>query len=154
MSAVLTQTVRAKLAPLIRLLSSPVDGERLAAVGGLGRVLRGAGLTFHELAHAIERPQEVAAPRAQASSEPRRAKPRRPARADAPQGVALSPARRRVLLVSFRLLVRDASATLTAWEFEFAEAILRNLEGERPCLSVKQLEVAERIINREQGWRS
>lgn len=153
MSAVLTQTVRAKLAPLIRLLSSPVDGERLAAVGGLGRILRGAGLTFHELAHAIERPQEAAAPRAQASSEPRRAKPRRSARAGASRGAALSPARRQTLIVALRLLLRDARSVLTAWETEFTEAILRTLESERPSLSDKQLEILEKILHREQGRR-
>jgi len=140
MSAVLPQMVRAKVAPLIRLLSSSIEGERLAAVGGIGRVLKGAGLGFHELAHAIEQPQEP--------------KPRRSARAGAPRGGALSPARRQALLVALRLLLRDASATLTAWESDFAVAIVRQMESARPSISARQLEIVERIIHREQGWRS
>jgi hypothetical protein len=42
-----------QLARLIRLLSSPVDGERLGAVCGIERILRSAGLSFHELAAAV-----------------------------------------------------------------------------------------------------
>jgi len=153
MSAILTQMVRAKVAPLIRLLSSPIEGERLAAVGGIGRVLKGAGLGFHELAHALEQPQEPAAQRSQAPKA-RKPKPRRPARADAPQAVALSPTRRQTLLVALRLLLRDAGSVLTAWETEFTEAILRTLESDRPSLSDKQLEILEKILHREQGWRA
>ena len=150
MSAVLTQMVRAKVAPLIRLLSSPVEGERLAAVGGIGRVLRSAGLSFHELASAIERPLEPAAQRSQAP----KPKPRRPARAGASRGAALSPARRQTLIVALRLLLRDARSVLTAWETEFTEAILRTLESERPSLSDKQLEILEKILHRERRWPS
>lgn len=154
MSAALPHAVRVKLAPLIRLLSSPVDGERLAVVGGIGRVLRSAGLSFHELASAIERPLEPAARSSPAPSEARKRKPpRRPARADAPRGVALSPARRQTLQVALRLLLRDATSELTPWEYDFAETILHTLESERPSLSDKQLEILEKILHREQGWR-
>jgi len=154
MSAILTQMVRAKVAPLIRLLSSPIEGERLAAVGGIGRVLRSAGLSFHELAGAIERPPEPAAQRSQAASEARRSKPRRTARENAPKGVPLSPARRQSLLLALRLLLRDASATLTVWESDFAVTIVRQMESARPSISARQLEVVERMIHREEGWRS
>jgi len=154
MSAVLPHAVRVKLAPLLRLLSSSVDGERLAAVGGIGRVLKGAGLTFHELASAIERPPEPAAHPSQAPSEARKPKPRRSARADAPRGVALSPTRRQTLLVALRLLLRDADALLSRWEVDFVAAIVRQIDGAHPSISARQLEIVERIIHREQGWQS
>jgi hypothetical protein len=43
-----------RLCNLIRLLSTPVDGERLGAVCGIDRILRAAGLSFHDLAAAID----------------------------------------------------------------------------------------------------
>lgn len=154
MSAVLTHMIRAKVAPLIRLLSSPIEGERLAAVGGISRVLKGAGLGFHELASALEQPQEPAAQRSQAPSNAREPKPRRPARAGASQGAALSPARRETLIVALRLLLRDADALLSRWEVDFVAAIVRQIKGAHPSISARQLEIVERIIHREQGWRS
>jgi hypothetical protein len=42
-----------RLCNLIRLLSTPVDGERLGAVCGIDRILRAAGLSFHDLASAV-----------------------------------------------------------------------------------------------------
>jgi hypothetical protein len=42
-----------QLVRLIRLLSSPIDGERLGAVNGIERILTSAGLSFHELAAAV-----------------------------------------------------------------------------------------------------
>jgi hypothetical protein len=42
-----------RLCSLIRLLSTPVDGERLGAVCGIDRILKAAGLTFHDLASAV-----------------------------------------------------------------------------------------------------
>jgi hypothetical protein len=38
---------------LVRLLSTPVEGERLGAVYGIERILLAAGLSFHDLAKAI-----------------------------------------------------------------------------------------------------
>ena len=43
---------------LIRLLSSPVEGERLGAVHALERVLKADGATFHDLAeHIVNAPK-------------------------------------------------------------------------------------------------
>jgi hypothetical protein len=42
-----------RLCNLIRLLSTPVDGERLGAIYGIERILLAAGLSFHDLASAI-----------------------------------------------------------------------------------------------------
>ncbi len=43
-----------RLCSLVRLLSTPVDGERLGAVRGIDRILKAAGLSFHDLASAIK----------------------------------------------------------------------------------------------------
>jgi hypothetical protein len=43
-----------RLGKLVRLLSSPQDGECLAAARALARVLAESGADFHDLAHAIE----------------------------------------------------------------------------------------------------
>lgn len=50
--------VAGKVAPLIRLLASPVDGEVLGAARAIGRVLESGGLDFHDLAKALEEPAE------------------------------------------------------------------------------------------------
>lgn len=46
------------VAKLIRLLGSDKDGEIVASVHALRRVLAGAGLTLHDLAGAIELPAQ------------------------------------------------------------------------------------------------
>jgi hypothetical protein len=45
--------IRDRLVKLVRLLSSDKEGERLAAVAGIERALRSAGLSFHDLADTI-----------------------------------------------------------------------------------------------------
>jgi hypothetical protein len=45
--------VAAKLDPLIRRLATDHDGERLATVAALGRVLAAGGSNFHELADCV-----------------------------------------------------------------------------------------------------
>lgn len=47
--------VAPKLAPLVRMLGSPVDGEALAACRAIGRTLDTAGVDFHDLADVVER---------------------------------------------------------------------------------------------------
>jgi hypothetical protein len=42
-----------RLVNLIRLLATPVDGERLGAVCAIDRILQSAGLSFHDLASAV-----------------------------------------------------------------------------------------------------
>ena len=55
MSAALT-TVAPMVGKLLRLLGSDKDGEIVASVHALRRVLAGAGLTLHDLAGAIDLP--------------------------------------------------------------------------------------------------
>ena len=47
-------TVAPRLAQLVRMLASPIDGEALSAARALGRALAGAKLDFHDLASLIE----------------------------------------------------------------------------------------------------
>jgi hypothetical protein len=44
---------RDRICKLVRLLSSDIDGERLAAVAGMDRTLKNAGMTFHDLADTV-----------------------------------------------------------------------------------------------------
>jgi hypothetical protein len=62
-----------KIAPLVRMLGSPVDGEALAACRAIGRTLDTAGMDFHDLAEVVERaalPLVVDRPRQEASPAP------------------------------------------------------------------------------------
>ena len=45
---------KAQLVSLIRMLSTPVDGERLGAVAAIERLLVSSGLTWHDLADVVE----------------------------------------------------------------------------------------------------
>ena len=56
--------VATKLAPLIRMLSSPIDGEPLGAARAIQRTFKAAGLDLHDLAHHVEpaRPPALEAP--------------------------------------------------------------------------------------------
>lgn len=62
-----------KIAPLVRMLGSPVDGEALAACGAIGRTLNNVGMDFHDLADVVERaglPVVVEQPRHEPSPAP------------------------------------------------------------------------------------
>jgi hypothetical protein len=50
-------TLAPKVASLLRLLGSPVDGEALAAARALDRTLKGVGRDLHALAAIVERPE-------------------------------------------------------------------------------------------------
>jgi len=52
-------TVAPQVAKLVRLLGSDNDGEVVACVAALRRVLHGAGLDLHDLARAVEVPIRV-----------------------------------------------------------------------------------------------
>jgi hypothetical protein len=54
MSAAL-KAVAPRLGQLVRLLSSPVDGEVVATARAIGRTLVAAGADFHDLASVVER---------------------------------------------------------------------------------------------------
>ena len=64
MSAVreIDQDTRAALAKLIRLLSSPVDGEALGAVYAIRRLLRATKRDIHDLAALVERATPIPPP--------------------------------------------------------------------------------------------
>lgn len=55
------QKLRERLAPMIRLLASEHDGEVLAAVAGIKRVLAASGFDINDLAKDFLKPRQVAA---------------------------------------------------------------------------------------------
>jgi hypothetical protein len=120
-----------KIDRLVRLLSSPVDGERLGAVHALERVLKAAGASFHDLADRI-----VNVPQAGRQS-----------RQEPPPRDELWPINQ---ALAKRLL--DAyQGPLTPWGCEFLTSIVGWRGGLRP----KQRSTLEGIHRRarEWGWR-
>jgi hypothetical protein len=59
MTSVALLGIAPTLAKLIRMLSSDRDGEVVASVRAMRRVLEGAGLSLHDLADAIELPGQI-----------------------------------------------------------------------------------------------
>lgn len=137
-AAALPTSVLPRVGALLRLLGSDQDGEALGAARALGRTLQSAGLDFHALADAVERP---ATPLDEPEGTRRRArKPRR----SSPGGVDLEPARRRRVVDA--LSRASARGALSAWEEDFVASVLTTLRGSRPRLSAKQFEVVERLM--------
>ena len=56
----LPAAIRARLRPLVLRLASEQPGEVAAAVAAIGRVLRSAGLDWHDLADAVDPPSPAA----------------------------------------------------------------------------------------------
>ncbi len=128
-----------RVGALLRMLGSPIDGEALNAARALGRTLQGAGVDWHALADAVERPAMVV-PDAPEPKPRRGRKPRQPS----PGSVELQPARRRrVVDVLGRASARGA---LSSWEAEFCTSVIATLQGSRPRLSARQFEIVERLM--------
>ena len=58
----LPPSVRERLAKLLLMLSSPHDGERIGAVAAIERLLKSAGLDWHDLTRSIVAPQHPTQP--------------------------------------------------------------------------------------------
>lgn len=54
MGAALPSPIRPRLGQFVRLLASDRDGEVVAAARAIGRMLKGAGVDFHDLAATVE----------------------------------------------------------------------------------------------------
>ncbi|KAB0680068.1 hypothetical protein F6X38_09665 [Aureimonas leprariae] len=67
-----------KLSKLLPLLGSDKDGEVIATARAIGRTLSAAGLDFHALAEAIERPPVVLTVAARRPQQSRKPSPPRP----------------------------------------------------------------------------
>jgi hypothetical protein len=115
-----------RLDPLIRRLATNHDGERLATVAAIDRVLAAENLTFHDLADHVSAPPQVIVVREPESPPPR---------SESGHG-------------NWRALVAELidTARLTAWEYDFCTSIEWQLSRFRR-LSEKQ----EAVLRRLQG---
>jgi hypothetical protein len=116
-----------KIDPLIRRLASGFEGERLATLLALERVLIAGGSSFHDLADALTRPPVV-----------RRSAPR-PSPGRATHGDLLAMASE-----------LDGNADLSPWETDFVANMRRILRNGHPP-SEKQTRTLERIWQRVRG---
>jgi hypothetical protein len=121
----LPDTLAPKVARLVRLLGSPVDGESLAAARALDRTLKGAGPDLHDLAAIVERPEP--APRIVYQPAPPAEPPRSYSRSPDPDGRRRDRARVQWLLL--------APETLREAELDFLRSIRVRLAGGRPLTS-------------------
>jgi hypothetical protein len=107
----LPPAVREKLGKLVPMLSSNHDGERAAAAAAIERVLRGAGLDWHDFTAAITAP-----PAAAASPSP---PPQRPAESDDDIGMSMLDHELVALVEALR-----AARRFTARSEEFLDSLL------------------------------
>ena len=129
-----------KVASLVRMLSSPVDGEVLGAARALGRTLAGTECDLHDLADLIV---HVATPIS---------KPRRRATPKPPQATPTWPARRR-RDISQTLRAGLHSGVFSSWEQKFAADIADHIEHEgRKTFSPKQAATVEQLIAKVSRW--
>ena len=134
----LPASIMPKVAALVRLMSSPHDGEALAAVRGLERTLSAAGCTFHDLADrlgvgALPIPRLRTAPRAP------RTKP------------TWAASRRRD--ISAKLRAGLHSGAFNSWEAKFAADIADHIEREGcKTFSPKQASTAEALAEKASRW--
>jgi hypothetical protein len=114
-----------RIDPLVRRLATGFEGERLATLLALERVLVAGGSSFHDLADALTRPPVV-----------RRSAPR--------------PSPGRATHADLRQMASelDGNADLSRWETDFVANVRRMLRDGRPP-SKKQRSILERIWERE-----
>lgn len=117
-----------RLDPLIRRLATDHDGERVATVAALERVLATAGANFHDLAGALTAPQIIILPGAPQTA------PGRASWAD-------------LLAMSAEL---DGHADLSPWEADFITGVRGALRRGYP-LSSKQCRTLQKIWERVGG---
>jgi hypothetical protein len=132
MSALTVAIDRAKLAKVLGLIDSPVDGEALAAARAAAQMVRGAGLTWSDVIAAPALPPRVREPVDD------RAEPRD--RADHHDGV---PDREPIDITNAIEICLDYPSALSRWERGFV-ASLRFQRG----LTAKQLLILERCARK------
>ena len=139
----LPASIQPRLGSLLRLLGSPVDGEALGAARAIGRTLQGVGCDLHDLADTVEHPP---APMVIYRTEPaHQRRPRDRAYSPKPNSSIEWPSSRK----------QQARATLerglrrgclTDWEETFARSVLVRLYEPGMTLSIKQVDVLERLL--------
>ena len=141
-------TITPRIGALVRMLSSPVDGEALNAVRALDRTLAGAGLTMHDLAEAVEQPRKACALRAPPAAR------NHPAPPQAPQGSGLAWALDRRITVARTLRQGISSGLLNDWEIRFANDVVGQIMSpSRPRdLTLKQSERVNELLVKIAGF--
>ena len=132
----LSAVTRQRLAKLLPLLASDKGGEVIATAAAVGRTLAAAGADWHDLADHVERDAEPIIVRLDA---PAHQHQRRTVGV-----VNLSEAERHDMVAALRR--GRARFFLTFWEDEFAGSIIERLRVPRCSLTVRQLEIATRLV--------
>ncbi len=131
-------TIRPRVAQLVRLLGSDQDGEVVAAARAISRTLDGAGIDLSVLAAAIADPPEpiVIRQARTAPSATRRATPSRQGQAERLTRAAADP-----------------HSPLTRWERDFIASVVPALRGDGP-LTTKQVTMVNRVLSKTRRRRS
>ena len=138
--SIIPLSVLPKVASLVRMLASPVDGEVLGAARALGRTLAGTECDLHDLADLIAHvATPVSKPRRRATPRPPQARPTWPA------------SRRRDIGAKLRAGLH--SGAFTSWEAKFAADIADHIEREgRRTFSPKQAATVEQLVAKASRW--
>ena len=137
--AAIPTSIAPRIGALIRMLSSPIDNEALAAARGLTRTLGGVGLSLHDLAAAVEQPRKARAPRAP------RAQPAPP---QAPPGNGMVWSLDKRITIARALRRGITGGLLTAWETQFATDVIGQImSASRPRnLTTKQAATVNSLL--------
>lgn len=122
-----------KIAKTIRLLASPSDGETLAAARGMGRQLEAQGLSFNDVADAIE--AIAAAPIAHAHAR----------EGLSPRWQTMPPTERRAW--ASRLLAAATRCALPRWDAQFVLDMASRWRRGDMAATDRQAEQLTRIIS-------
>lgn len=142
MAASIPPAIAPRVAALVRMLGSDVDGEALGAARALQRTLGGVGLDLHALADAVEHP---AIPVMMFRDRPDPAAPRRSRKARAGD-VELDFTQRRNVVEALRRGL--AGSRMTEWERTFAGSLVEQLQGQRWRITERQAETLVRLLGK------
>ena len=134
-----------KLSAIIRRLSSDHDGEIIACVAAIKRLLQGVGLDFHDLAIAVEHGVEARLQEPPPATRPAAKSAPAPSWREAPSAPFWldRDAKERDLWLASMV----AYPCLSEWGHGFVESIVaRRTREYDPALSDKQIDVLDRII--------
>ncbi len=155
----LPPAVLPRMASLVRLLGSPIDGEALGAARALARTLATHGSDLHALADHVQCSAPPAAePKQQASKKTTKKPASRPRPADPPPRpspqpkpprpdlVELSPEQRAAIVEGLSEAVEDADGRLSDWQRSFARNLLDTVGRRRLCPTERQMQFVRDIL--------
>ncbi len=128
-----------RLASIIRMFGTPIEGERLSAVAALARVLNSGGATFDDLAAYVAQ----AAPTSFAPMRPR------PPTTWPARYAEVSEAARRAWIEALR-----KRGGLSAWERGFLDNLAAQAASGRGWISPRQVARLDEIAARQFGGRA